>query len=195
MNPEECVLGWAVDCCFRLRLCSWARSKMLKWGIETTPTRSDSLQDWMEMTVDMQTWLRRSPRPISVKQKPQLLPLVSCVLRSETTISAKRRHLGHFCCRVIYEHQLFPFLGISAMTTMWVGPVCGTDSWHSRLLMSHRPEDGSDSEQILGFSVKLCYAVFWMLGYGSCKGSKIAAQRGMCRYLRLSGSSTGVICV
>lgn len=107
----------------------------------------------------------------------------------------KAETFGSFCCRVIYEHQLFPVLGIPAMTTMWVGPVCGTDSWHSRLLMSHRPEDGSDSEQILGFSVKLCYAVFWMLGYSSCKGSKIAAQRGMCRYLRLGGSSTGVICV
>lgn len=59
--------------------------------------------------------------------------------------------------------------------------------------MSHRPEEGSYLEQILGFYI-MCYSVFWILDYSSCKRSKIAAQRGMCACQWFSRSSNGIIC-
>ncbi len=154
MNPEECVFGLSCWLLFPFV----ARFEMFKWGTEKPHPRCQI------------GWHRQTPCPFSpcpvlfLKQKPQRLPFLLCVLRPETMISAEQSCLGHFCCCLIYEHQLFLILGIPAMTTMWVGPICGTDSWHSRRLMSQRPEEGSDLEQLLGFSLKFYWVVFLDFG-------------------------------
>ena len=49
-----------------------------------------------------------------------------CPAVSEADLG-KPELFGSFLLFVIYKHQLFLPLG-TAMTTMWVVPVCGTDS-------------------------------------------------------------------
>lgn len=147
--------------------------------LETTPLLHSTPQGWVCMIVG---FTPKHGRPI-----PQLPPSSFQFSEAETSAVIFSTQSG----AVTNDHWdkpklfgsffLFFYLwapvghkGIPAMTTMWVDPVCGMDSWHSRRLTSHRPEVGSDLEQIRGFSTLR----LGLLDGSSCKTSKIA-QWGM----------------
>lgn len=134
---------------------------------ETTPTQSDAPVDWMEVIIEADVVQIFTLSYFSEAETSAAPVSTLCVVVRDDDLS-RPELFGSFLlfALVIYEHQLFLILGIPAMTTMWVGPICGTDSWHSTLHMSHRPEEGSDLEQMQGFLY--CETMFWILAHGSC---------------------------
>lgn len=161
-------LGQAVDCCFRFVAALQGEIQDFfetrHW--ETTPTQTHTPLDWIH---DCRRTHRDTVQTLTLSYFSEVETSAAAISSLRAAVKAadlgKRELFGSFLLRVIYEHQLFLVLGIPAMTTMWVGPVCGTDSWHSTLLMSHRPEKGSHLEQILGFSIK--NVLFCVLFFGS----------------------------
>lgn len=160
-DPAEFVLDRRV-CSFSSCGCKRNPKCRHERQLETTPLLHSTPQGWVCMIVGL------TPRHEPPHPHPQ--PQFS---EAETSAAIFGAQSG----AVTNDHRdkpklfgtffLFFYLwapvghkGIPAMTTMWVDPACGMDSWHSRLLTSHRPEVGSDLEPIRGFF----YAAFRTFG-------------------------------
>lgn len=174
MNPAEFVLDRRVysSCGCKHNPIFWDERHL-----ETTPLLHSTPQGWVSMIVGF-TPQHGRPTPLLTLSNSVEAETSAVILATQSGAVTndhrdKPKLFGSFFL-FFYLWAPVGHKGIPAMTTMWVDPVCGMDSWHSRLLTSHRPEVGSDLEQIRGFSTLR----LGLLDGSSCKTYKIA-QWGM----------------
>lgn len=177
MNREEFVLDRLVDSfsscvCKRHPKCRDERHLETIPLLHTTPQHTTGVGVY-DCRPHTQAWYRRSP-PFQFSEAETSVVIFGALSGAVANDNLDKPKLFGSFFLFFYLWVPVGLIGIPAMTTMWVDPACGMDSWHSRRLTSRRPEVGSDLEQIRGFSTLR----LGLYDGSSCKTSKIA-QRGM----------------